>query len=134
MQFQVYLQRLAEQLGEAQLPLNREWRRVCEAVRADAVHHALMKDIVSNLYKRSRCSKPRDAISIESVLDYLGELHYELKQRNGQDFDTLRLVERIGEISVALFATDEPDRHTTSAIDGPPGVARRVETERQGTR
>jgi hypothetical protein len=107
-QFRIFIQRVAEQLGEAQLPLNPDWQRACDAVRADAVHYPLMKNIVCALYKRNGCSNPRDAISIESVLDYLGQLHYDLKQQNGHDLDALRLIDRIGEISVSLFRFEAP--------------------------
>ncbi len=106
MEFGIYLHRLAEQLGEAQLPVNGRWQRAGDIVRADAVHYPLVKRIIADLYKRGRCSKASDPITINAILDYLGQLHYELKSDPGNDLDAIALVERIGEISVSLFGAD----------------------------
>lgn len=106
MEFGIYLHRLADELGDAQLPVNGRWRRAGDIVRADAVHYPLIKRIVADLFKRGRCSKPSDPISIDAILDYLGQLHYELKHDPGNDLDAIVLVERIGEISVSLFGAD----------------------------
>jgi hypothetical protein len=107
MEFGIYLQRLAEQLGEAQLPVNVRWQRAAQIVREDAVHYALMKRVVAGLYKRGHCSKPSDPLTLDLILDYLGEMHYELNNQPGNDLDAMALLERIGEISIALFGSDQ---------------------------
>ncbi len=125
MEFGIYLHHLAEALGEAQLPVNGRWQRAAEIVRADAVHYPLVKKIVADLYKRGRCSKPSDPISIDAILDYLGQLHYELETEPGNDLDAIELVERIGEISVSLFsASGDPKTLRRPDRDGTPGLRR----------
>lgn len=109
MEFQIYLRRLSDRLGEAQLPVNSHWRRADQIVCADAVHYPLVKRVVADLYKRNRCSNPSDPVTIDTVLDYLGQLQYELSSRSGHDLDAVALIERIGEISVAIFRMEDAD-------------------------
>jgi hypothetical protein len=75
-------------------------------VRDDAVHYPLVKRIVIDLYKRGRCSKPSDPVSIDLILDYLGDLHFELKSQPGNDLDAMALLEHIGEVSISLFESE----------------------------
>lgn len=117
MEFRTYISRLSDALGEAQLPLNPRWSRACEIVGADAVHHALISRFVRDVYRAGRCSKGTDPVSLHAVLDCLGQLRYELCDGAAPDLDAVRLVERVGEISVALFAPVE-------SPDGPPDEPR----------
>ena len=133
MEFGIYLHQLAEHLGEAQLPVNGRWQRAAEIVRADAVHYPLVKRIVADLYKRGRCSKPTDPITIDAILDYLGQLQYELKAEpgnalSGNDLEAIRLVERIGEISVSLFGIDTAPGASSSPRG--PGIRRLRQPQR----
>jgi hypothetical protein len=107
MEFEIYIARLSETLGDAHLPLNAKWRRAGEIVRADAIHYRLISKIVADLFRRGRCSKPADPITMEMVLDYLGELKHDLREHPDQDFDPIDLVERIGEASVCIFHARE---------------------------
>lgn len=117
MEFCTYISRLSEALGEAQLPLNPKWSKACEIVDADAVHHDLISHFLRDVYRAGHCSKGTDHVSLHAVLDCLGQLRYELCDGDSPDLDAVRLVERIGEISVTLFTS-------VGTPDGPPDEPR----------
>lgn len=104
MKFETYLRLLSERLGEAHLPVNGGWRRATEIVHSDAIHYALVKKILVEIYRGNHCSNPADQITMETVLDSLGILKHDLSEQ-AQDREAIDLIERIGEISIALFCS-----------------------------
>jgi len=84
---------------------------VCE----DAVHYSTMKRIITGIYKSNSCSKPTDLVNLYTILNFVGELHYELQQEISPDIEVLQLVNHIGEITVSMFSSDnESHLHANS--------------------
>ena len=106
MQFQSYVIGLADVLGEHQFPRNTQWVKAANIVREDAVHYTTMKRVISGIYKSNSCSKPTDPVDLYNILNFVGELHYELQQEISPDIEVLQLVNHIGEISVSMFSTN----------------------------
>ena len=109
MQFQFYLDRLTEKLGEHQISCNSEWKRASSIIREDVVHYAIMKHVICRIYKSNNCTKGTDEIQINYILDALGEYQYELQQQGSPDIEVLQLLNTIGETSIKIFSDYQYD-------------------------
>jgi len=86
---------IAYQLGNSHIKLNPHAKTIADFINpsSDAKDH--LKSAIKESYKRSRCKHLKDQISINIVLDILGETAYNLQHDKRDDLFDIELLEEI---------------------------------------
>ncbi|MFT5111854.1 MAG: hypothetical protein ACI8P9_001176 [Parasphingorhabdus sp.] len=103
MKFIEYAEQLSMTIGEHHLPLKPQWRKACDMVHADAIHHRMAQQIFSRIYKQNGCTRPTDPVLMGLVMDALGELGQEFMETGETDAERYQLLTDIGEVSLELL-------------------------------
>ena len=86
---------IAQQLGSSRLKLNPRARDVHDLFDRNNDSKGYLKQIILDSYKRSRCHSLYSQISIDVVLDLLGETAYQLRNNHLDDLFDIELLEEI---------------------------------------
>lgn len=111
---------IASQLGSSRLKINPKAHNIHNLFDADNDSKDFIKQAIIESYKRSQCNNLSNQISVDIVLDILGEIAYELRNNHLDDLFDMELLEEI-----AWHINDRYRQHldlATQQQDGPTGI------------
>ncbi|NNC99478.1 MAG: hypothetical protein HKN85_04795 [Gammaproteobacteria bacterium] len=112
-QFFEFWHTVATELGNSKLRINRGARTIHDFVDKESDVRDYLKDAIKKSYKLSRCRNLSSPISMDSVLDILGETAFRLQDDQRDDLFDIELLEEIAwHISnryLACLALDKGD-------------------------
>lgn len=86
---------IAQELGSSRLKINAKAHDIHNLFAASNDSRDYLNNTILESYKRSRCNNLRDPISIELLLDILGETAYQLRNNHLDDLFDIELLEEI---------------------------------------
>lgn len=86
---------IAQQLGSSRLKINAGAVNIHELIDQGNDAKDYLKTAIKESYKRSQCNHLRSTISIDSVLDILGETAFALRHNHRDDLFDIELLEEI---------------------------------------
>lgn len=108
MTFRKLINFLGDCLGSHQVPVRPRARELADFLRADAVHHDLVKPLVREIYRANRCGHLDAAVYREPTLEVLARFRLELLRRPGTDVDQFNFAESLCENAAAFFDKANP--------------------------
>ncbi len=86
---------IANELGSSRLKINARATSIHKFIDRNSDHKEYLRQAIQQSYKRSHCNHLRDTINLESVLDILGEIAFELQGAQADDLLDIELLEEI---------------------------------------
>lgn len=86
---------IAHQLGSSRLKINAQAHDIHDFLDPSNDSREYLKSTIKESYKRSHCDNLQSAISLNKVLDILGETAYELRNNQRDDLFDIELLEEI---------------------------------------
>jgi len=122
--FRSFWQYIAQELGDAWLGLNAEAHNLKEFIELSYDPKEYMRQVIMQSYKRSGCCGLDSEISVDAVLDILGEIAFSLRGERRDDLFDIELLEEIAwhignrfshliECNQKELNDIDPERHTT---------------------
>lgn len=93
MNFKELIERLADEIGYHQVPLNARARRIDELFEGCALHHELMLRLMRTIHLRNDCHKLTDSVTRVATLDAIAPIRLEVLHSPKTDIDTKRLMD-----------------------------------------
>jgi hypothetical protein len=90
-----FWQLVASELGDARLLLNKNAKNIESLINTNSDVRAYLHRAIKKSYKLSHCENLNSPISLEHVLDTLGETAYRLQQEKYGDLFDIELLEEI---------------------------------------
>lgn len=123
-QFLEFWRLVASELGTSRLRINTEAKTIHELVDKDSDNRPYLSEAIRKSYKLSRCQHLASPISLEHVLDILGETAYTLQGDQRDDLFDIELLEEIAwhisdrysvQLSKLLRDDEQPEKRSQSA-------------------
>ncbi len=99
----------AEELGSARLQVNSQSSCLEEFCGLSQFDVTLLKDVLKQSYKRSKCKNLDSAIDLDATLDVLGETAFSLQGKHAADLLDIELLEEVGWCVNAIYRKDGDD-------------------------
>ena len=93
MNFKELIERLADEIGYHQVPLNARARRIDELLESCALHHELMLRLMRAIHRRNDCHVLTDNVTRVTTLDAIAPIRLEVLHSPKTDIDTKRLMD-----------------------------------------
>lgn len=94
-QFAVFWCEVASELGTSRLRINTQAKNIHQLVDRNSDCRSYLHDTIRQSYKMSKCHHLGSPISLEHVLDLLGETAYKLQNNQHDDLFDIELLEEI---------------------------------------
>ncbi|HSH49917.1 MAG TPA: hypothetical protein VK991_15190 [Halomonas sp.] len=120
-EYRTLLTRLAELVGQHQLPVKSDAADINDILDGDPVHGALIREVVRSIYRSGRCSHLDAEVRAETVFNSLGGIRGRLLADGDTDVDQVNLLENLGWAARVLFAPtgDAPVRSRSDTEELP---------------
>lgn len=115
MTFRELMQQLEAQLGHHQIPLHPAAAGVHDLFEFCALHHELMTEIASAIYKRNDCRSLTDPVTRAATLDALAPIRLRVLRSPKTDVDLFHLVEELCRRVDAAFGANEAVTKSSAA-------------------
>jgi hypothetical protein len=109
MTFRQYMQLLAHRIGQHQLPIVENAADIHSFLEPDALHHDLVKPLVRQIYRGSRCGHLDAPLDRQLTLRLVTQARSELLGQDDTDICRLRCIDHWLEESLELLS----DGHET---------------------
>ncbi len=86
---------IADELGDSQCLLNPRANHLKNLFASESSHQNFLKDVISQSYARCRCRHLKDTLSVNIVLDILGETADSMRGEMADDLLDIELLEEI---------------------------------------
>lgn len=94
-QFNLFWRRVANELGTSRLRINKLANSIHHFLDRDSDSKLYLRELIKKSYKLSRCQHLASPISLEVVLDLLGETAHQLRGEQRDDLFDIELLEEI---------------------------------------
>lgn len=93
MNFKELVERLADEIGYLQVPLNTRAHQVNNLLEGCALHHELMLRLMRAIYRHNGCHKLVDSVTRAATLDAVAPIRLDVLRSPKTDIDTKRLID-----------------------------------------
>ncbi len=93
MNFKELIERLADEIGYHQVPLNTGARSVDELFESCALHHELMMRLMRAIHRHNDCRNLTDGVTRVATLGAIAPIRLEVLHSPKTDIDTKRLID-----------------------------------------
>ncbi len=104
MTFRQYMQLLAHRIGQHQLPIVEGATDIHTFLAPDALHHDLVKPLVRQIYRGSRCGHLDAPLDTQLTLQLVAQARSELLAQDDTDICRLRCIDHWLEESLELLS------------------------------
>ncbi|MBX2848496.1 MAG: hypothetical protein KTR16_09250 [Acidiferrobacterales bacterium] len=95
LEFSQFWSYIAHQLGSSRLKIISDAADIHGLIDSNADIEDYLKNAIKESYKRSQCNNLRNPVSLDAVLDILGEIAFSLRNNHLDDLLDIELLEEI---------------------------------------
>ena len=111
MKFIVLLQKLEQQLGYHQVPINAHAHRLQDVFECSPLHHDLMLRLIQAIYKQNGCTSMFARVELESTQVALSEIRLGALKANNTDVDLFKFIDDLCYAVEDAFANSDRRRN-----------------------